>query len=306
MQFALYFLAIQIGLIGPNVPLKLDHHHPNQQLVCTVYNPYVSILDDYHPSGLYMDKIQRPVPQHYVSYHSQSVINALRAGDSRVREAAWLLITIWMLQQQSVGFQPVRQAPPPPHHQLFGGTSSFPRNNYFSKSSQTGGSLQMERPSSMPHQDFTALTKEQRRNLPDARDGFIDVEGHPKLTVRYNQVNFKTPKHGKIHGLPTNENGKTPKTEKNALALRDSLVKMPEREDIIWFDNGGYQKGTERGYDSVNLYNKDKRVIAIYKKQENGEYLFSTTCEVTPVEETNLYKSGGNYVTEAVLNDQND
>lgn len=29
-------------------------------------------------------------------------------------EAAWLLITIWMLQQQSVGFQPVRQ-PPPPH-----------------------------------------------------------------------------------------------------------------------------------------------------------------------------------------------
>ena len=56
----------------------------------------------------------------------------------------------------------------------------------------------------------------------------------------------------------------------------------------------------------MNLYNKDKRVIAIYKKQENGEYLFSTTCEVTPVEETNLYKSGGNYVTEAVLNDQND
>ena len=158
----------------------------------------------------------------------------------------------------------------------------------------------------MPHQDFTALTMEQRRNLPDARDEFIDVEGHPKLTVRYGQVNFKTPKHGKIHGLPTNENGKTPKTEKNALALRDSLVKMPEREGIIWFDNGGYQKGTERGYDSSNLYDKDKRVIGIYKKQENGEYLFSTTCKVTPVEETNLYKSDGNYVTEAVLNDQND
>jgi hypothetical protein len=34
-----------------------------------------------------MDKIQPPVPQHYVSYHSQSVINELRAGDSRVREA---------------------------------------------------------------------------------------------------------------------------------------------------------------------------------------------------------------------------
>ena len=95
--FTFYCLAIKIGFIGSNVSLKLDHHQPNQQLVSSVSNPYVSILDDYHPSGLYMDKIQRPIPQHYVSYHSQSVINELRAGDSRVKEAAWLLITIWML-----------------------------------------------------------------------------------------------------------------------------------------------------------------------------------------------------------------
>lgn len=77
----------------------------------------------------------------------------------------------------------------------------------------------MERPSAMPHQDFTALTKEEKRNLPDHRDGFIDVEGHPKLTVRYGQVNFKMPKHGRIHSLSVNANGKTPKTEKNTLTL---------------------------------------------------------------------------------------
>ena len=64
--FTLYFLAIEIGLITPNVPLKLDHHQPNQQLVSRVqtlpvYNPYVSVLDDYRPSGLYMDNIQRPM-----------------------------------------------------------------------------------------------------------------------------------------------------------------------------------------------------------------------------------------------------
>ena len=238
-QFSLYFLAIKIGLIGPNVSLKLRHHPPNQQLVSRVaYNPYVSILDDYHPSGLYMNKIQRPVPQHYVSYHSQSVIKELRAGDSRVREAAWLLITIWMLQQQSVGFQPVRQAPSPPQRQLFGGTLNTPRNNYFSKSSQPGTSLQVQKPSNMPHQEYTSLTKEQRRNLPDPRDGFINVEGHPKLTARYGQVKYKMPDHGSIHGLPTNENGKTPKTEANALSLRNSLVKMSNREKIIWFENG--------------------------------------------------------------------
>ena len=133
---------------------------------------------------------------------------------------------------------------------------------------------------------------------------FICEEGHPHLVARYGQVIFKTPKHGKIHDIPTNENGKTPKTEQNALALRDSLVKMPEREDIMWFDSGGYQKGTNRGYDSVNLYDPKARVIAIYRKQENGEYLFSTTCKVTEIEESHLLESNGNYVTEAVLNNQ--
>lgn len=119
--FTLYFLAIKMGLIAPNVPLKLDHRQPTQQLLSrVVYNPYVSLFDDYHTSGLSMDNIQRPVSQDSLPSHYELVINDLRAGDSRVREAAWLLITIWMLQQQSVGFQPVRQAPPPPHRQLFG------------------------------------------------------------------------------------------------------------------------------------------------------------------------------------------
>lgn len=72
----MYFLAIKIGLIGPNVPLELNQYQPNPQLVSriqtgAVYNPYVSVLDNYRDSGLYMDKIEQPVPQHYVSYHSQ-------------------------------------------------------------------------------------------------------------------------------------------------------------------------------------------------------------------------------------------
>ena len=306
--FTLYFLAIKIGLIPPNVPLELNQYQPNQQLVSRVqtlpvYNPYGSVLDDYRPSGLYMDKIQRPVPQHYFSYHSQSVIKEVRAGDSGMKEAAWLLITIWMLQQQSVGFQPVRQAPPPPHRQLFGSTSSSPRKNYFSKSSQPGASLEMERSSSMPHQEDISLTKEQRRNLPDPRDGFIMKEGHPNLVVRYGQVKWKTPAHGEIHNLPTNENGKTPNTEENNLALRDSLVDMPNRKDIIWFDNGMYQGGTERGYDSVNIFDKETDTIAVYRKDKNGNYSrFTTTCKLTEKERDYLFKSGGNFVTENNLN----
>jgi hypothetical protein len=35
-------------------------------------------------------------------------------------------------------------------------------------------------------------------------------------------------------------NGKTPKTEVNAVALRDSLVDMPNREYIVWYTDGQY------------------------------------------------------------------
>lgn len=99
--------------------------------------------------------------------------------------------------------------------------------------------------------------------------------------------------------------GKTPKIEKNAIALRDSIVNMPNRKNIIWFDDGMYQGGTERGYDSVHIYDRETRVIAVFKKQEDGEYSqFSTTCKLTPLEETHLFESDGNFVTEAVLNNQ--
>ncbi len=90
IMFTMYFLAIKIGLIAPNLPLKLDHHQPTQQLVSRVnkvelpgYHPYLSVYNDYRPSGLLMDSIERYslVPQY--SY-SQDAINELRAGKSKV------------------------------------------------------------------------------------------------------------------------------------------------------------------------------------------------------------------------------
>lgn len=104
-------------------------------------------------------------------------------------------------------------------------------------------------------------------------DGFIGVEGHPKLTARYGQVKYKTPDQCDIHGLPTNKKGKTSKIKANALSLRDTLVKILERKGIIWFENGGYQKGTKRGYDSVNCYDIIKIILSLRfiknKKMEN-------------------------------------
>ena len=118
-------------------------------------------------------------------------------------------------------------------------------------------------------------------------------------------MEFKTPDHGPDHGLPVNEKGQTPKTEGNALALRDSIVNMPKRENIVWFDDGMYQGGTDRGYDSVNIFDKETDTIAVFRKDENGEYnRFTTTCTVTEIERKHLFESGGNFVTETVLNNQ--
>nr|ULD16198.1 hypothetical protein [Cylindrotheca closterium] len=98
IMFTMYFVAIKIGLIAPNLAPKLDQYQPNPQLLSRViespgYHPYVSLYNEYRPSGLYMDKIEQPVPQYYVSYHSQSVIKNLRAG-SRLTGATRLLLTI--------------------------------------------------------------------------------------------------------------------------------------------------------------------------------------------------------------------
>jgi hypothetical protein len=58
-----------------------------------------------------MAKIEQP---NYVSYHSQSVIDELRAG-GRLKDAAFFLAMLYMLKYHTVGFQPVRPVVRPPH-----------------------------------------------------------------------------------------------------------------------------------------------------------------------------------------------
>jgi hypothetical protein len=166
--------------------------------------------------------------------------------------------------------------------------------------------LEMEKPASMPQQEYSGMTKPERRQLPDPKgqDGFIQIEGYPWLNIRFNQVEYKTPKHGKNHGLPVGNNGKTPKTEANAIALRDSLVDIANRENIVWYTDGQYQGGTQRGCDSVNLFDPDKNLIAVYQKQLDGSYLFLTTCKLVPVEVKHLQDSNGNFLTEKMINQQ--
>lgn len=156
-------------------------------------------------------------------------------------------------------------------------------------------------------QQFNDLTKWERRNLPDpqGRDRSINVDGSPRLDLRFQQVKYKTPKHGKDHGLPVGNNGKTANNEANAIALRDSLVDMANRKNVIWYTDGQYQGGTDRGCDCVNLFDPDTNIIAVYKKEKDGNNLFLTTCTLNENEAAHLESTNGNFLTDNNLQQQN-
>ena len=221
-------------------------------------------------------------------------------------EWAAVILIIYMLNlKQAGGFKGV----PLPNQDPEG----WLNNKYNSRNVRHGHScsrpttsLEMKKPASMSQQEYSGMTKSEKRKLPDplGRDRSINVHGYPELNLRFNQVEFKTPKHGKDHGLPVDTNGKTPKTEANVIALRDSLVDMANRENIIWYTDGQYQGGTDRGCDCVNLFDPDTNVIAVYEKQPDGSYLFLTTCKLVRSEVKHLRNSNGNFLTKKMIDEQ--
>jgi hypothetical protein len=192
-----------------------------------------------------------------------------------------------------------------PHQDPFGWLSGK-YNSRNAGPSRSRTDLEMEKPASMPQQQYSGLTKSERRKLADlrGRDGFIEVYGYPRLDLRFNQVEFKTPKHGPDHGLSVDSKGETPKTEANAIALRDSLIDMPNRQNIIWYTDGQYQGGTPRGCDSVNLFDPDTNLIAVYQKQPDGSNLFLNTCRLTSLEVKHLKDTNGNFLPERMIKQQ--
>ena len=98
LQFALYFLVIKISLSAPNVDLKFNKDQANQHLLSSVRFLFISnsyVLVVYPRPGLCI-KNMKSVAKHYLSYHSQKVLNEFRSGDSKFTQAVWLLRTIGM------------------------------------------------------------------------------------------------------------------------------------------------------------------------------------------------------------------
>lgn len=234
----------------------------------------------------------------------EEAVLRLRGGDGLTDVAAVIAFVIFINWYDSLLGVEAFESNPLPHQDPFGWWSGKYSKNVVPYDSRPTTCLEMQKPASMPQVEYSRMPKSEKRKLTNPKDGFIQIKGYPRLDIRFNQVEYKTQKHGKDHGLPLDMNGKTQKTEANVIALRDSLIDMPNSQNIIWYTAGQYQGGTPLGCDSVNLFDPDRNLIAVYEKQKDGSYLFLTTCKLVPTEVKHLKDSNGNFLTEKMINQQ--
>ena len=142
--------------------------------------------------------------------------------------------------------------------------------------SPSGTSREITRPSTMPHQEFVDLTPQERRNLPHANDKRITHEGRPELVVGFWQAKEKVGDHGAVHNLPytlkAKSRTKTVKSDENTLQMMESLVDMPNRNNIKWIEDGTYQGNTDREFAAIHVYDVDQRIIAVYNKERLSHF----------------------------------
>jgi len=189
-----------------------------------------------------------------------------------------------------------------------------PRRNdhHFQDQKNTGPrtittSLEFQKPSDIPQMEYSSLSRSQKKQLRHPLDGYIEKPNYPKLRVGFYQTESKTPKHGEIHNLPVNENGKASKDD--ALMLRDSLVEMGNSDQTEWYRNGGYQlyPGTNIPQkNTINLYDRKRNILAVFQEIPNQEHNILTTLEMTvrEIEHFDADATKGHFVSESVLNKQ--
>ena len=54
----------------------------------------------------------------------------------------------------------------------------------------------------MPHQEFSGLTKQEKRQLPHHYDKPINFEGRSRLRIEFWQAYYKLKDHVAVHDLP--------------------------------------------------------------------------------------------------------
>ena len=230
IMFTVYFLAIKVGLIGPNVGMLLDKDQVTQEVI-RVLPSYTSDYWDYYDRGsrIYMDKIEEGVD--YVSYHSKSVIKDVRAG-SRVSDAAWLFLWIWMLEHQSVGFQPVQGVRPPHQEAVYNAVFGKPKTDRFSCQNR-----------------FPTLLESKKGHHPDKK--FYNSEGDCYFSERQLQKKFK---HAGDFGIDSNYNSANGKVFEKAI-----VDHMKTAQQYC---------GVYHGDSVINYFNETTKLNVMIKKED--------------------------------------
>ena len=106
-------------------------------------------------------------------------------------------------------------------------------------------------------------------------------------------LKFKVGDHCAVHDLPYtvkyNGGTKIEKSNHNTLKMMRSIVDMPNRDNVQWFEDGTYQSGTDREFEAIHIYDLDKKVIAVFKKSTGK---FVTTCQLDRDEHDELLETG--------------
>lgn len=220
-------------------------------------------------------------------------ILALRGGDGWVDGGVIFVFTIfvnWLNGVQGFGI-------------LLPQPTNFPNPRWTPQPGLSGGSgvssptsTQLQKPSEMPQVEYSGLSKKEKKRLPHVNDVYVCKENRPVLRAGFNQIEAKTPKHGGDHGLTVQENGKAFKAD--ALQLQQSLVDIAYDDNTEWYENGSFQSR-----DSVNLLDPERNLLSVYEKLP-GENYFLTTLEMTDRELRHFKTTGGQFLSEKVLDFQ--
>jgi hypothetical protein len=55
------------------------------------------------------------------------------------------------------------------------------------------------------------------------------------------------------------------------------IANRAKKESILWFENGYYRGNTERGFESINIYDQETQPILVFKESRRE---FVTTCQL--------------------------
>lgn len=232
-----------------------------------------------------MSNFERPslVSQHS---HSQKLINEIRAGDSCLTQAAWLLITIWILQQQSAGFQPINPAPMPPHIESA-------RNLLFGKPKPDQRSCRQF--SRFDSQQFENNERLISKNSPNYIEKITFFDGYEAETLN-SSLDHLLSKHGHTFGiderLQLNPNQKPTKYPQirtkingaNRNQYRENLKQFGQNPDLTVFEDvlirgePGKAYFCEETQRVIDIATEGLKAGQIIKAQPLGQFQINILC----------------------------